>query len=499
MLHPDRSCPTCRTRTAPRPDGVAGAPGVADGRSSSPARRCAPATCRPGRRATATPSSCCPASSPGPSRRSSCAATCAGSATAPTTGARAATSAPARARRPARGPPARDPRPLRAPGEPGRLERRRHLRPRDGPGPARPHPLGHHPRQPVPGAPGLDPRLDDVPPHEPPPPGEDVHRRGPRRARRHRCAVPTTCVYSRHDGIVAWECCLSRARAPHREHRGHRHPPRLRPRARDAARHRRPARPARGSLDAVCRAARRRSPRRPGREPPDDDHGPEHGRPRAAGRSDRRGRSRWASPLDSIFLMGETNETLMHVGSMLHFTYPRAGSAPISSASSATCAPPRSSRRGTCGCRPGCSCTRRCTAGSRTRPSTSTTTCGTPRCRPRAASASSASSCRDCTRTARLPPAAVGAPPHRGPRRAPVRHLLQDPPLAGRRLHREAILARPSTDPDDREHPFFFSTRQPPGRRDTARGRLGGRVDPQRLALVGGGLAVGAQALARPS
>ena len=32
--------------------------------------------------------------------------------------------------------------------------------------------------------------------------------------------------------------------------------------------------------------------------------------------------SRWASPLDSIFLMGETKETLMHVGSMLHLSLP---------------------------------------------------------------------------------------------------------------------------------------------------------------------------------
>ncbi len=34
------------------------------------------------------------------------------------------------------------------------------------------------------------------------------------------------------------------------------------------------------------------------------------------------GRSQWASPLDAIFLIGETAETLMHVGSLLHFTYP---------------------------------------------------------------------------------------------------------------------------------------------------------------------------------
>ncbi len=34
------------------------------------------------------------------------------------------------------------------------------------------------------------------------------------------------------------------------------------------------------------------------------------------------GSSRWASPLDAIFLMGETPETLMHVGSLMHFTFP---------------------------------------------------------------------------------------------------------------------------------------------------------------------------------
>ena len=34
------------------------------------------------------------------------------------------------------------------------------------------------------------------------------------------------------------------------------------------------------------------------------------------------GATRWASPLDAIFLIGETPETLMHVGSLLHFTYP---------------------------------------------------------------------------------------------------------------------------------------------------------------------------------
>ena len=33
-------------------------------------------------------------------------------------------------------------------------------------------------------------------------------------------------------------------------------------------------------------------------------------------------RSRWASPLDAIFLMGETPETLMHVASLLYLTFP---------------------------------------------------------------------------------------------------------------------------------------------------------------------------------
>lgn len=34
--------------------------------------------------------------------------------------------------------------------------------------------------------------------------------------------------------------------------------------------------------------------------------------------------SRWATPLDAVFLMGETPETLMHVASLLHFTLPPA-------------------------------------------------------------------------------------------------------------------------------------------------------------------------------
>ena len=43
---------------------------------------------------------------------------------------------------------------------------------------------------------------------------------------------------------------------------------------------------------------------------------------RAAGRAERVARSRWATPLDAIFLMGETPETLMHVASLLHLTFP---------------------------------------------------------------------------------------------------------------------------------------------------------------------------------
>ncbi len=35
------------------------------------------------------------------------------------------------------------------------------------------------------------------------------------------------------------------------------------------------------------------------------------------------GTSRWANPLDAFFLMGETPETLMHVGSLMYFTFPK--------------------------------------------------------------------------------------------------------------------------------------------------------------------------------
>ena len=180
-----------------------------------------------------------------------------------------------RARRPARGPPARAPRPLRAQGQPGRLERRRHLRPRDGPRPARPHPLGHHPGQPVPRAPGLDPRLDDVPHHEPPPPGADVHRGGPRPARlaAERAHHVHLLAHRRHRRVGVLRV---RAGPADREHRGARHPPRLRPRARDPARHRRPPRPARGALDAVRRVRARRPHVPPGARAARCD--PAHGR-----------------------------------------------------------------------------------------------------------------------------------------------------------------------------------------------------------------------------
>ena len=131
-------------------------------------------------------------------------------------------------------------------------------------------------------------------------------------------SVPTTCIYSRTDGIVAWECCVSEP-APQTENiEVHATPPRLRARARDAARHRRPARPARRPLDAVRRVRLRRR-RRPRRCPSRPDARPA----RSGSLTASCRRSRWASPLDSIFLMGETNETLMHVASMLHFTLPR--------------------------------------------------------------------------------------------------------------------------------------------------------------------------------
>ena len=267
MLEPDRPA---QRRRRPRADGLAGTPGVADGARAGAARRCAPATCTPGRRATATRSSCCPASSPAPSRPSSCAATCAASATGRTTGARAATSAP-------------------APSWPtssrtfclelhDRYERKVSLvgwsaggiyareMARALPGHTRSvitlgSPFRGHP---------ASTRAWTM--------YRIMNRRNLERMfteealamRASPLRVPTTCIYSRTDGIVAWQCCVSEP-APQTEnievhacHLG------LRPRARDAARHRRPARPARGCL--ACRTPGRRPRSRRRR------HGPEpHG------------------------------------------------------------------------------------------------------------------------------------------------------------------------------------------------------------------------------
>ena len=255
-------------RRRPRADGLAGAPGVADGARAGQlgAAHPRPAHLAAGRRPPrhraarlprrarvdglpaqppAPPRLPRPRLAPGPQPRGQ-----------------------PRARRPARGPPARAARPLRAQGQPRRLERRRHLRPRDGPRAARPHPLGHHPRQPVPGPPGLHPRLDDVPHHEPAQPRADVHRGGPGPARlaAERAHHVHLLAHRRHRRVAVLRV---RAGPADREHRGARQPPRLRPRARDAARHRRPARAAGGPLDAV---------RRVGDHPP---------RPPTAGRSDR--------------------------------------------------------------------------------------------------------------------------------------------------------------------------------------------------------------------
>ena len=53
--------------------------------------------------------------------------------------------------------------------------------------------------------------------------------------------------------------------------------------------------------------------------------------------------------------MGETNETLMHVASMLHLSLPEdAGPDFLTDLVGALRTLARSSRRGTCGCRPAC-------------------------------------------------------------------------------------------------------------------------------------------------
>ena len=395
-----------------------------------------------------------------------------------------------RARRAARGPPPRDPRPLRTPGQPRRLERRRDLRPRDGPGPARLHPHGHHARQPVPGAPGIHARLDDVPVHEPPPPRADVHRRGPRAARRPAAGAHDVRLLAarrhRRVGVLP-----ERARAPHRERRGHRHPPRLRPRARDAAGHRRPPRPARGSVAAVRRARagcgpcrgphprpRHPRPRHPTQDAsrPTTTTGPSTAGARAAGRADRRGRCPVGLTARRDLPHGRDarDPHARRVAAAPHLPEGREAQLPD--------APHRRPAR-----RP-----RRAAVEPAPADPEVHAPAGAPLGRGRGV-------------RRRLPRAALRAAGPGGERELGIlvsrlhSHQLDfsRPPwelhviegLDARRfavyvkIHHslvdgytgQRILQRGlSTDPDDREHPFFFSTRKPPGRPGPARGRPGG-------------------------
>ena len=70
--------------------------------------------------------------------------------------------------------------------------------------------------------------------------------------------VPSTAVYSRRDGVVAWQDCIEPETDAARERRGPVQSPRLRPRPRDALAGRRPARdarcPAAPVLPAACAA-----------------------------------------------------------------------------------------------------------------------------------------------------------------------------------------------------------------------------------------------------
>ena len=111
--------------------------------------------------------------------------------------------------------------------------------------------------------------------------------------------VPTTCVYSRQDGIVAWECCLSEP-APRTEnvevtatHLGYGHElETLRVIADRLAQPEGAWQPYAGPAPAAAPSATTASEATAsaatasgaGPEPPDDDHGPEHGR-RARGRA----------------------------------------------------------------------------------------------------------------------------------------------------------------------------------------------------------------------
>ena len=487
MLDPDSTCPNADGAPAPTAWQARREWRMALELASSAVAHPRPAA--RGRRATATPSSCCPASSPDPSRPSSCAATCAASATAPTTGARAATSAPAPGSPTGSRTSCSRSTTATAQGEPGRLERRRHLRPRDGPRPARLHPLGHHPRQPVPRPPRVDPRLDDVPPHEPAPPREDVHRGGPRPARRHRCSVPTTCIYSRTDGIVAWECCVSEP-APqtenievHATHLGYGHEYETLRVIAD-----RLAQPE----GAGCRMPyaglrRRRRARHPpaGRRDGTTRRPHEHGRRRAARRADaawpaRAGRHPWTRSSS----WGRRNETLMHVGvdAALHAPAGCRSRTYLPDLLADAARRPDRAALEPAPADPDADAPARAPLGRgrrvRHRLPRAALGAAEPRRRARARRARLAAALQP----ARLPPAAVGAARHRGPVAAAgsrstskIHHSLVDGYTGMRMLQRGL-----SPDPDDREHPFFFSLTKPPA--PAARGRPGRRLrlDPAR-------------------
>ena len=63
--------------------------------------------------------------------------------------------------------------------------------------------------------------------------------------------VPTTSIFSRSDGICAWQTCVNEERAAGREHRGLRQPLRARPSSGRRLCRRRPPGPARGPVEEV--------------------------------------------------------------------------------------------------------------------------------------------------------------------------------------------------------------------------------------------------------